>query len=100
MLADDAALTSHTKEDLKQLINQFAHACRGFGLTISIRKTNVIGQDVPALPSINIDIGALEVTDHFTYLGSTTTSNLSLDRKIDKHMAKAAGILAKLSKRV
>lgn len=42
----------------------------------------------------------LAVTDQFTYLGSTITSNLSLDREIDKRIAKNAGVLAKLSKRV
>ena len=46
LFADDAALTSHTEESLQQLINQFAHACKDFGLIISIKKTNVICQDV------------------------------------------------------
>lgn len=41
-----------------------------------------------------------EVTYHFTYLGSTTTNNLSLDMEIDKHIAKAAAVMTKLSKSV
>lgn len=42
----------------------------------------------------------LDVTDDFNYLGTTITSDLSLDREIDKRIAKAAGVMAKLSKTV
>ena len=42
----------------------------------------------------------LEVADHFTYLGSIISSKLSLDSKIDKCNAKAASVMARLSKRV
>ena len=100
LFADDAALTSHTEEGLQRLISQFAHACKEFGLTISIKKTNVMGQDTPAPPSISIDDELLEVTDHFTYLGSTVSSNLSLDAEINRRIAKAAAVMSKSSKRV
>ena len=101
LFADDAALTSHTEEGLQRLISpQFAHACKEFGLTISIKKTYVMGQDTPAPPSISIDDEVLEVTDHFTYLGSTVSSNLSLDVEIIRRIVKAAAVRAKLSKRV
>ena len=59
-----------------------------------------MGQDVPAVPSISINGEVLEVTDRFTYLGSTVTNNLSLDAEIDKRIAKAAAVMSKLSKRV
>ena len=100
LFADDAALTSHTEEGLQQLISKFAHACNEFGLTISIKKTNVMGQDFPAVPSININDEVLKVTDRFPYLGSTITNNLSLDAKIEKPIAKAAAVMSKLSERV
>ena len=51
-------------------------------------------------PSITIDNQVLEVTDHFTYLGSIISSNLSRDSEIDKRIAKAASVMARLSKRV
>ena len=76
------------------------YACKEFGLTTSIKKTNVMGPNVLAPPSINSNNKVLEVTDHFTYLGSTVTSNLSLNTEIDKCIAKAAAVLSKLSKRV
>ncbi|XP_077865797.1 uncharacterized protein LOC144352798 [Saccoglossus kowalevskii] len=56
LFADDAALSSHTEEDLQRLINRFSYACKEFGLTISIKKTYVMSQDVPFLPpTISID---------------------------------------------
>ena len=67
LFADDAALNSHTEEALQQLIDRFSHACKEFELTISIKKTNVMGQDVPSPPAVSIDNVVLEVTDHFTY---------------------------------
>ena len=97
LFAGDAALTSHTEEGLQQLISKFANACNEFGLTISIKKTNVMGQNFPAVPSININGEVLEVTDRFTYLGSTITNNLSLDAEIDNQ---AAAVMSKLSKRI
>ena len=49
-----------------------------------------MGQDVIAPPSVNIDNVTLDVVDQFIYLGSTITSNLSLD----------AFVVSKLNKRV
>ena len=46
LFADDAALTAHSEEALQCLMSSFAHACREFGLTISLKKTNILGQDV------------------------------------------------------
>lgn len=100
LFADDAALVAHTEEELQQLLSQFSHACKEFGLTISIKKTNVLSQNVPSPPSISIDGEVLENTDHFKYLGSTITSHLSLDKEIDTRIARAAAILSKLNKKV
>ncbi|XP_018020632.1 uncharacterized protein LOC108676996 [Hyalella azteca] len=100
LFADDAALSSQTEEDLQRLLGCFAHACREFGLTINIRITNVMGQDVVVPPSITIDGNQLEVAERFTYLGSTISNNLSLDSEIDKRIAKASSVMAKLNERV
>ena len=79
LLADEFALATHTDEDLRKVMDIFSHTCRGFELTISIKKTNVMGQDVIAPPSIKIDNVLLDVVDQFIYLGSIITSNLSPD---------------------
>ena len=68
LFTDDAALTSHTQAGIQGLIDRFATACYKFGLTISLKKTNIIGQDVRNFPSINSGDHALQVMQEFTYL--------------------------------
>lgn len=43
LFAVDAALASHTQDRLQRLVNCLAHACREFGLTISLKKRKVMG---------------------------------------------------------
>jgi len=61
LFADNVIITAHTEITLQELINCFAHACSQFGLTISIKKTNILGQDVSAAPSISIGDCILDV---------------------------------------
>ena len=100
LFADDAGLAAHSEEALQRLITNFANACKEFGLTISLKKTEVMGQDVSEVPHITIEDHALGVTDTFTYLGSKISSNLSLDAELNARIGKAASTMAKLSKRV
>ena len=58
LFADDAAITTHTQEDL---LDRFSDACRHFGLTISLAKTQVMGQDIKEIPSLFIHNYKLEV---------------------------------------
>ena len=55
LFADDAAAAAHTEYDLQQLMDQLSHACCDFGLTISLTKTNVLGQEVNTPPVITIN---------------------------------------------
>ena len=100
LFADDAALVAHSEEDLQRLIDCFSHACTDFGLTISIKKTNIMGQSVPNAPHITINNHELEVVKDFTYLGSTISSNLSLEAELSKRIGKASTTMARLSNRV
>ena len=45
LFADDAAVAIHTQEELLSLMYCFSQACKDFGLTISLKKTNVLEQD-------------------------------------------------------
>ena len=54
-------------------MHRFSQACKDFGLTISLKKTNVLGQGTETPPTITIDDYELDVVNHFTYLGSTVT---------------------------
>ena len=100
LFADDAALTAHSEEALQRLMSSFARVCREFGLTISLKKTNILGQDVCSAPSVQIDDYTLAIVEEFVYLVSTITSNLSLDTELDERIGKAATAMARLSKRV
>ena len=41
LFADDAALASHSEAGLQRLVDKLSHACKEFGLTISLKKTNI-----------------------------------------------------------
>ena len=98
MFADDAALTAHTEEALQRLTTSFANACSEFGLTISLKKTNIMAQNVSRNPSISIiDDYTLKVVEDFTYLGSTISNNLSLDTELNTRIGKAATAMARLA---
>ena len=76
------------------MVDTLSHACREFGLTISITMTNVIAQGADSSPNIYIGTKQLVVTDDFTYLSSSMAYNLSIDKEINSRIAKAAGVMA------
>ncbi len=100
LFANDAALTAHTEEALQRLISSFARASDEFGLIISLKKSNIMGQDVSSTPCISIGHHTLETVEDFTYLGSTISSNLSLDDELNTRIGKASIAMARLTKRV
>ena len=100
LFAYDAAVATHTQRELQSLMDHFSQACRDFGLTISLKKTNILGQGTKPRPVVTIDDYELGAVHQFTYLGSTITNNLSLDREFDKRIEKADTTLARLTSRV
>jgi len=100
LFSDDAALATHSEEQLQSLMNRFSTACDLFSLMISLKKTQVMCQGTAIPSSIHIQDHQLEVVNQFTYLGSTATNNLSLDVELDRRIGKAASTLSKLSKKV
>ena len=71
LFANDAAVQSQTEVSLQNLITSFSNAYKEFSLTISVKKTEVMGQNTTKPPVITIDEKVLEVADQFTYLGLT-----------------------------
>ena len=100
LFADDAALVSHTEEGLQCLLSKFADACKEFGLTISIKKTQVMGLNTTTTPTLQLEGQPLEAVNDFVYLGSNISSGASLDTEIKRRIAKAASTMSRLSKRV
>ena len=55
LFADDVAMATNAQQELQALMDRFSQACKDFGLTISLEKTNILGQDTMELPAITID---------------------------------------------
>ena len=81
-------------------MDSFSKACKEFSLTINKEKTEVMAQDAEIPPSIYVEGSKLSVVDNFKYLGSTISSNLSLDVEMNARIGKAATVMTKLNKRV
>ena len=68
------------------MVNRFADAAKKFGLTISIKKTEVIFQPRPSEthhdPEVLIDGAQLASVKNFCYLGSIMSYNGSIDDEI------------------
>ena len=82
------------------LISASAAPHCGVGLTISLKKTQVMSQDVEHPSSISIADYELEAVHEFVYLGSTISDSLSLQTETNMCNGKAATTLSRLTKRV
>ena len=101
LFTNDAAVVAHSAEDFQQqLMNRSIKACQDFGLTINLKKTQVMGQGMDSPPSITISTWELEVDHDFVYLGSTISVTNSLDVELDKRIGKAATMFSRLTKRL
>lgn len=96
LFADDAELAVHCEEQLHQLMENFSKACQAFSLTISLEKTNLMGQGNKQPPAIKVNNYHLKVIHEFTYLGTT----LSLDTMINRRIGRVATTSARLTTRV
>ena len=94
LFADDAAVTAHSAEDLQQLMTR-----QDFGLTISLKKTQVMGQDTDSAPAISINDHELNVIHDFVYLGSAISDTLSLDAELNRRIGKEATTMTRLTKK-
>ena len=83
-------------------VDRFAEACTNFGLTIRIKKTEVMHQPAPGKtyikPSITINGQCLKAVDKFTYLGNTFSGNV-IDDEMDASL-KVNSAFGRLSKNV
>ena len=105
LFADDCALVSHSMEELQAIVDSFSKACKSFGLTISIKKTEVVYQPPPNTPAndpctITVDDTPLKVSNNFCYLGSTITNKSTLDDEIKIRISKASSAYGRLQQRL
>ena len=103
LFADDCALLAHTEETLQHIVNRFSDAAKNFGLTISLKKTEVLYQPPPRVayspPHIGIDGTNLNAVEHFTYLGSFISSDATVGKDLDNRFSKASSSFRRLSER-
>ena len=97
LFAEEAALVTHTEQQLQSIMDSFSPASRDLSMTISIKKTNMC-QGVKHPPEITVSNKKLEVVNEFTYLGSTVSVDLALDTETDRHIGRAASPFASLLK--
>ena len=97
-------LAAHSEVDLQELADCFATAAKSFGLTVSIKKTEVLRQLAPNTarppPNITMDGNALKNVDTFKYLGSCINSAANLDDEVLCRISRASQAFGRLHTRV
>ena len=88
---------------LQHIVNRFSYAAKNFGLTISLKNTEVLYQPPPReaySPHISIDVTNLNAVERFTYLGSVISNDGTVSKDLDNRLSKASTSYERLSKRV
>ena len=103
LFAGDSTLLAHTDEALQHIVNRFSVAAKNFGLTISLKKTEVLHQ-TPSREAytphhISIHGTNLNAVEHFTYLGSVISNEATDSKDLDTRLFKASSSFGRLSKR-
>ena len=104
LYTDDCALTACSQEDLQELTDHFSSAANKFGLTISLKKTEVMHQ--PAKkgrylnPRILINGKNVKCVNEFTYLGSIVSRDNSLNPELNTRIARANSSFNRLNERL
>ena len=104
LCANDCGLNAGTQSIMHESLNRFATACNNFGLTISIKKTEVIYQPAPKAsytePVIIVNGEKLTVAENFIYLGSTLSHFVIIDKEVFYRIARASSAFGTLRKKV
>jgi hypothetical protein len=104
LFADDCALIAHSEESAQHLFNRFVNSARRFGLTVSLKKTEVMLQPsaskVSSAPGIKEGDTVLKAVDRFCYLGSVLSSVPNIDNDVSARLAKASAAFGRLTKRL
>ena len=102
--ADDCALVAHNLQDIQHLFDRFAVTAKRFGLTVSLKKTEVLYQSFPpsraASTTITSGDTTLKCVNSFCYLGSLVSNIVSMDDEIASRIAKAGSAFSKLKRRL
>ena len=93
---------AHSLDHAQQLFDRFAATAVRFGLTVSLKKTEVMfqpaSQSSPAQPVIKAGDTTIKAVDKLCYLGSTLSSNAVVDDDISARLSKASSAFGRLSR--
>ena len=91
------------EEALQHIINCFSDAAKNFGLTISLKKTEVLYQPPPrgaySPPHISIFGTKLNAVEHFMYLGSVISNDATVSKGVNNHLFKASSSFGRQSRK-
>ena len=100
LFADDFALcvsSLSTQEEMQESTDLFSSACNNFGLTISVKKTEVLFQPAPGNEYLegNVFVEGQRLTpcEKFVYLGSTLSKSATIDDEITLRTSRACAAL-------
>ena len=104
LYADDCALIAHSEKEAQEIVDLFSRATIKYGLTISIRKTEVLFQPkpgkAPSTPKITVADEPLKSVDRFCYLGGILAQNAKIDDEITARISKASASYGRLQQRL
>jgi hypothetical protein len=103
MYADDIAILAHSFEAVTALLLKAEEVTQRWAFTINVGKTKVLRMGKPGLDCqaghITLRGEEVEMVDHFCYLGSTVTSDASIDRELKKRLAVAGSVFNSMRNR-
>ena len=96
--ADDTCFVSHSEVDLQTILDRFAAVSTSVGLSINVRKTDVLHQPgTPyTAPTILLNGTPLNVATTFKYIGSTIANDCSLDKELSARIQPASAAFGRL----
>ncbi|CAI9721571.1 Hypothetical predicted protein [Octopus vulgaris] len=80
---------------MQWILNNLSCALKAFGLTISIKKTELVHRlirdQLPAVsPTVYVDEKPLKTVFGFAYLGSIVSDDANMDKEIESRIEKAS----------
>ena len=104
LFADYCALVAHTIEDIQFIMDCVSNTARRFGLTVSLKKSEVLYQPKPESsytpPVVKVYDTSLTSVDKFSYLGSTLSQNIGIDDDISMRLSRAGAASGNVTRRL